>query len=64
MTIDTQTVTLLAILVSVLGSAWKINDRVTGLEVRLTERLARVEGRLDTLESVIVQVFTKSEASQ
>ena len=59
MTGDTQTLPSLSILVSALGSAWRVNDRVTGLEVKLTERIARVERRLNTLESVIVQVFGK-----
>lgn len=56
-TIDGQTVTLLGILVAVIGSAWKTNSSIGDLR----ERMARLEGRMDTLESVIVQVFRKRE---
>ena len=59
MTLDAQTVMLFAILASVLGSAWKI---FTGM-ADLRGRMARLEGRMDTLESVIVQVFSRQEAT-
>jgi len=54
-----QTVMLLAILVSVLGSAWKISNGLT--EVR--ERVSRLEGRIDTLESVLVRIFSNREGA-
>ena len=50
---------LLAILVSVLGSAWKISNGLT--EVR--ERVSRLEGRIDTLESVLVRIFSNREGA-
>ncbi len=60
MTLDTQTVMLFTILLSVLGSAWKLFNGLSDLR----ERMARLEGRMDTLESVIVQVFTQREPAQ
>ncbi len=40
MTLDQQTVMLLEILISVLGSAWKISNSLTDLR----ERVAKLEG--------------------
>lgn len=60
MTIDTQTVTLLAVLVAVIGSGWKTNSSISDLR----ERMARLEGRMDTIESVLVQVFLRREKDQ
>ena len=57
MTMDAQTVTSLGILVAVIGSAWKTNSSIGDLR----ECMARLEGRMDSLESVIVQVFRKRE---
>lgn len=56
MTFDTQTVTLLAILVAVLGSAFQVNWRMSRLEVSLTERMARLEG--------LFEGFTKREGAR
>ena len=45
--IDTQTVMLLAVLLSVLGSYWKLHSEIGGLQERmagLQERMARLEG--------------------
>lgn len=60
MTLDTQTVMLFAILLSVLGSAWKLISDLSDLR----ERMARLEGRMNTLKSVIVQVFTQRAPAQ
>lgn len=51
---------LFAILLSVHGSAWKL---ISGLS-DLRERMARLEGRVDTLQSVIVQVFIQREPAR
>lgn len=60
MTLDTQTVMLFAILLAVLGSAWKLISDLSDLR----ERMARLEGRMNTLKSVIVQVFTQRAPAQ
>lgn len=60
MTLDTQTVMLFAILLSVLGSASKLISDLSDLR----ERMARLEGRMNTLKSVIVQVFTQRAPAQ
>ena len=44
---DTQTVMLLAVLISVIGGHWKLHTDITGLQERmasLQERMARLEG--------------------
>ena len=52
---DTQALALIAILVAVLGSAWKTSTAIADLR----ERMAQLEGRMDSLANVISQVFAR-----